>query len=229
MPGFVDPRLYRSRLLPHCGATPSRLVTLLSFQTRNALHAGSTHRVHGNVARDMKRLTEWWLKFGMWDLPKNMSCEFSCGRYWFTVTATLREAESSVSVYWYMTWNKGINSTLQYFRYGTRRRDLYLTTRYTNKRQTSTPLAGFVFCSLCFIHTSMSWLSRLLPFVPIVQHTQHKLPCPRRDSNPQSSKLSAADPRLRPLGHWDRHNSHLMLSSCYNSFGLPVRQVLSMN
>ena len=32
-------------------------------------------------------------------------------------------------------------------------------------------------------------------------------PCPRRDSNPQTkqaSKQAAADPRLRPRGHWDR-------------------------
>jgi hypothetical protein len=34
-------------------------------------------------------------------------------------------------------------------------------------------------------------------------NTQHKHPCPRRDSNP----LSAADPRVRPLGYWDWRDS----------------------
>ena len=41
-------------------------------------------------------------------------------------------------------------------------------------------------------------------FVLTVQQTQHKHPCPRRDSNPQSQKRSVAIPRLRLLGHWDR-------------------------
>ena len=33
--------------------------------------------------------------------------------------------------------------------------------------------------------------------------TTDRHPCPRRDSNPQSQR-AAADPRLRPRGHWDR-------------------------
>jgi hypothetical protein len=34
--------------------------------------------------------------------------------------------------------------------------------------------------------------------------TTDKHPCPWQDSNPQSQQAVAADPRLRPLCHWDR-------------------------
>jgi hypothetical protein len=34
--------------------------------------------------------------------------------------------------------------------------------------------------------------------------TKDRYPCPRRDSNLQSSKRAAADTRHRPRGHWDR-------------------------
>jgi hypothetical protein len=36
--------------------------------------------------------------------------------------------------------------------------------------------------------------------------TTDKHTCPRWDSNPNPSRRSAADRRLRPLGHWDRLN-----------------------
>jgi hypothetical protein len=73
MPGFVDPRWYRSRLLPHCGATPSRLVTLLSLQTRSALHAISTRHINRNcnVAADgLKSRYEaiHWILTEIWSL-----------------------------------------------------------------------------------------------------------------------------------------------------------------
>jgi hypothetical protein len=40
------------------------------------------------------------------------------------------------------------------------------------------------------------------------QHTTlrgDRYPCPRRDRTRNPSKQAAADPRLKPLGHWDRH------------------------
>jgi hypothetical protein len=44
------------------------------------------------------------------------------------------------------------------------------------------------------MHTSLSWLSWFLPFVLTVQHTQHRYPCFRRDSNPQSQQASCQRP-----------------------------------
>jgi hypothetical protein len=60
----------------------------------------------------------------------------------------------------------------------------------------------FFFLNLVFsicttsVFVSLPWLSRLLPFVFTVHHTQHKHPRPRRDSNPQSQQ--ATDPRYTP-------------------------------
>ena len=42
-----------------------------------------------------------------------------------------------------------------------------------------------------------------VPFILTVQHTQHKHPCPRRNSNPQSQQASGCRPTpqtARPLG-----------------------------
>jgi hypothetical protein len=37
--------------------------------------------------------------------------------------------------------------------------------------------------------------------------TRDRLPCLRRDSNPQSQQRVAADPRLRPRDYWDRQRA----------------------
>jgi hypothetical protein len=75
-------------------------------------------------------------------------------------------------------------------------------------RKISVPRGLFCVLSLCVctssLLVSLSWLSCILPFV-FTYNTQHKYPCPQRDSKPQSNRWSAADPRLRPPGHWDRH------------------------
>ena len=39
--------------------------------------------------------------------------------------------------------------------------------------------------------------------------TTNKYPYPRWDSNPQSQHAAAADPYLRPRGHWDRHDQNV--------------------
>jgi hypothetical protein len=78
-----------------------------------------------------------------------------------------------------------------------RRRDLYLTTHNTHKRQTSTSPGGFFFFFFCacpgFFPDPVLYC--LNPFVlhvtlrsmlPSLQQTQHKHPCLRWDSNPQS-------------------------------------------
>ena len=45
---------------------------------------------------------------------------------------------------------------------------------------------------------------------PLPDNTQHKQTCPRRDSNPNPSRRAAADPRLRPRGHWNRQDLILL-------------------
>ena len=47
------------------------------------------------------------------------------------------------------------------------------------------PRQDFLFCSLYFI---LVLIVLAVPFILTVQHTQHKHPCPRRDSNPQSQQ-----------------------------------------
>ena len=71
-----------------------------------------------------------------------------------------------------------------------------VASRYTEYR-------FFFFCFLYFICTSLSWASQLclLPFT--VQHTQHKQPSHRRDSNPQPQQAIGRKPSpytARPLG-----------------------------
>jgi hypothetical protein len=51
--------------------------------------------------------------------------------------------------------------------------------------------------------------------------TRHKHPCPRRDSKPNPSKRSTADPRLKSLGQWDRPRSRDPSTS--SSVPLPLR------
>jgi hypothetical protein len=79
-------------------------------------------------------------------------------------------------------------------------RDLYLITHNTHKREASMPPARFFFCSLCTLSILLCTdCPGFLPFVLTVQHTQHKHPCPRRDS------ISAipASGRSQTLA-WDR-------------------------
>ena len=81
--------------------------------------------------------------------------------------------------------------------------------------------------SLCtsFVLVSLSSLSCILPFV-FTYNTQHKHPCPRRDSNPQTQQAISVDPLLRPLGHWDlRHWNRFLCSwKCEFSFLWKLRQ-----
>jgi hypothetical protein len=74
-----------------------------------------------------------------------------------------------------------------------RRRDFYLTSHNTHKRQTSMPPVGFFFACPGFSPFD-TFLYCLNPFVlhvtlrsilPSLQQTQHKHPCPRWDSNPR--------------------------------------------
>ena len=60
----------------------------------------------------------------------------------------------------------------------------------------------FVLC-LYFIHTSLSWLSWLCLFSLLYNTNIHASGGIRTRNR---SKRSATDPRLRPLGHWDRPN-----------------------
>jgi hypothetical protein len=72
-----------------------------------------------------------------------------------------------------------------------RRRDLYLTTYNTHKKQTSMPPVGFFFCLSGFFFPLIHFCTVFLhPFVlhvtlrstlPSLQQTQHKHPCPRWD------------------------------------------------
>jgi hypothetical protein len=73
------------------------------------------------------------------------------------------------------------------------------------------PHAGIFFPSLFLLYPHL-FLSiecpGFLPFILIVHHTQHKHPSPPggiRSSNP--SKRAVSDPRLRPLGFWERIRS----------------------
>ena len=49
-------------------------------------------------------------------------------------------------------------------------------------------------------------MSLLLRFVLTVQHTQHKHPCSRRESNSQSQQASGSKPRLTPLDYWHQQS-----------------------
>jgi hypothetical protein len=110
-----------------------------------------------------------------------------------------------------------------------RRRDLYLRTHNSYKRQTSMVPAGLFFCSFSVLYLYCFVLIVLaLPFMLIVQHTTQtsippvgfELAIPEND-RPQTalhssatgigwirtripSKRAVVDPRLRPLGLWDR-------------------------
>ena len=49
------------------------------------------------------------------------------------------------------------------------------------------------------------WSTRRIDLYLATHNTEHRHPCPRRDSNPQSQQANGRDPRPRPRGHWDRH------------------------
>jgi hypothetical protein len=72
-----------------------------------------------------------------------------------------------------------------------RRRDLYLTSHNTHKRQTSTPPVGLEPTILISERPKTHALDRTATGIGIQTH--------------DSSKRAAEDPRLRPHGHWDRH------------------------
>jgi hypothetical protein len=66
-----------------------------------------------------------------------------------------------------------------------RRRDLYLTNSQ-NSQQTNIHALGRILFSVLHLYYYFVLIVLTVPFVLIVQHTQHKHPCPRRDSNPQA-------------------------------------------
>jgi hypothetical protein len=116
-----------------------------------------------------------------------------------------------------------------------RRRDLYLTTHNTHKRQTSMPLAEF-FLSLSFplIHfcTFKSFLHVTLCSILLSLHNKHNtnIHAPGGILTHNPSKRAAVDPRLRPRGHWDRQTSNTKLNwNPFSNFGerLPHRYNLS--
>ena len=73
------------------------------------------------------------------------------------------------------------------------------------------PCPGWNFFFFCFLFVLHPYFCVLT-----VQHTQHKHPFPRRSSNPRNPRMPAvANPRLRPLGHWDRRDSNPGPSSPY--------------
>ena len=47
------------------------------------------------------------------------------------------------------------------------------------------------------------WSARRRDLYLTTHNTHNRHPCPRWDSNPQLSRQTAADLRLRPRGHWD--------------------------
>ena len=63
---------------------------------------------------------------------------------------------------------------------------------------------SFFFLSVLHLHYFFVLIVLAVHFVLTVQHTQHKHPCPGGIRTRNVSKRSAADPRLRPLGHSDR-------------------------
>jgi hypothetical protein len=48
------------------------------------------------------------------------------------------------------------------------------------------------------------------PLPDNTQVTRHRHLCPRRDSNRQSRKQAATDPRFTPCGHWDQPQTHAL-------------------
>ena len=76
------------------------------------------------------------------------------------------------------------------------------------------PPTGIFLCVLCpFICTSLSWLPCLCLLSFTLQHTQHNIHAHGGIRTRNPSKQLAADPRLRPFGHWDRLDS-IPGSSC---------------
>jgi hypothetical protein len=92
-----------------------------------------------------------------------------------------------------------------------RRRDLYLTTHNTHKRDIHSPGWIFFFLSRFFLWSILYFFKSFCPSCHFmfdttvhIQQTQHKHPCPGGIRTHNPSKRAAADPRLRPHGHWDR-------------------------
>jgi len=73
-----------------------------------------------------------------------------------------------------------------------------------SRSHSDTPhLVGLLWTSDSLIAETSTW--------QYTTHTTGRHACLRRDSNPNSSKRAAADPRLRPRVHWDRHQIFLGL------------------
>ena len=99
-----------------------------------------------------------------------------------------------------------------------RRRDLCLTTL---TKETSMPPPRFVYSFFFFLCTCFFVLIVLaMPFVLTVQHTQHKHPCPRRDSNSQPQQASGHRPTPKPRGQRDRSGIRTRNSSKRSATGV---------
>jgi hypothetical protein len=98
--------------------------------------------------------------------------------------------------------------------------------RWICLRKTSLSPEFFSFYSLYFIcTTTVSWLSWLclVSLLYKTHNTNIHAPGGIRTRNP--SKQSAADPRLRPLGHWNRqgidHRNFQPITSRYTDYASP--------
>jgi hypothetical protein len=95
------------------------------------------------------------------------------------------------------------------------RRDLYLTTHNTYKRQTSMPRWDIFFFTCPGFFLFDPFLYCLNPFRPSCHFTVHitvlttntNIHAPGGIRTHDPSKRAAEDPRLRPHGHWDRQKN----------------------
>ena len=73
---------------------------------------------------------------------------------------------------------------------------------------------GIFFCSRALYLFSFVLIVLALPLVLTVQHTQEIIHAPGGIQTRNPRKRSAADPRLRPLGYWDRLKRISDLPAC---------------
>jgi hypothetical protein len=87
-------------------------------------------------------------------------------------------------------------------------------TQHSQEKNSHVPggICFFFFLVLAFYlgRTSLSWLSWRLPFILTVHHTQHKHLCPAGIRTRSLSRRAVVEPRLRPLGHWDRQKGSIV-------------------
>jgi hypothetical protein len=107
-------------------------------------------------------------------------------------------------------------------KWSARRRDLYLTTHNTHSsRQTSMPPARyFFFFVLCTSSALLllPWLSWVCLLSLLCKSHNTNIHAPGGIRTRNTSKRSAADPRLRPLGRWD---PLLFMLLSYNISAIP--------